>query len=77
YKLSLYNYLEHQNNLNIYTQNTKNIFNSFESFEKALKEIFSNFNEEYITAQQLINLKQIKLASAYTVRFKQLLARLL
>ncbi|KAF3768274.1 hypothetical protein M406DRAFT_250604, partial [Cryphonectria parasitica EP155] len=57
-------------------QNIKNIFDSFKSFKKAFKEIFSNFNEEYITAQQLMNLKQIKSASAYTIRFKQLLARL-
>ncbi|KAF3768378.1 hypothetical protein M406DRAFT_250811, partial [Cryphonectria parasitica EP155] len=51
-------------------QSIKNIFNSFESFEKAFKEIFSNSNKECTTAQQLINLKQIKLASAYIVRFK-------
>ncbi|KAF3761220.1 hypothetical protein M406DRAFT_266890, partial [Cryphonectria parasitica EP155] len=57
-------------------QNTKNIFDFFKSFKKALKKTFDNPNEECITAQQLINLKQTKLASAYIVRFKQLLARL-
>ncbi|KAF3768317.1 hypothetical protein M406DRAFT_249785, partial [Cryphonectria parasitica EP155] len=51
-------------------QNTKNIFNSFESFKKALKKTFNNLNKECITAQQLINLKQTKLASAYIIRFK-------
>ncbi|KAF3769404.1 hypothetical protein M406DRAFT_247877, partial [Cryphonectria parasitica EP155] len=60
-----------------HTQDIKNIFDSFESFEKALKKIFSNPNKEYITAQQLINLKQIKSAFAYIIRFKQLLIRLL
>ncbi|KAF3768363.1 hypothetical protein M406DRAFT_250188, partial [Cryphonectria parasitica EP155] len=55
---------------------TKDIFDSFKSFEKALKEIFGNPNEECITAQQLMDLRQIKSASAYIVRFKQLLAQL-
>ncbi|KAF3759854.1 hypothetical protein M406DRAFT_270292, partial [Cryphonectria parasitica EP155] len=50
YKLSLCNYLEHQNNSNIHIQNTKNIFDSFKSFKKALKKIFNNFNKECITA---------------------------
>ncbi|KAF3768296.1 hypothetical protein M406DRAFT_250676, partial [Cryphonectria parasitica EP155] len=58
-------------------QNIKNIFNSFKSFEKALKKTFDNFNKECITAQQLMNLKQTKLASIYIIRFKQFLARLL
>ncbi|KAF3768188.1 hypothetical protein M406DRAFT_249874, partial [Cryphonectria parasitica EP155] len=77
YEPSLYNHLEHQNNPNIRTQGIKNMFDSFESFEKALKETFDNSNEERTTAQQLMDLRQIKLASAYIVRFKQLLARLL
>ncbi|KAF3763500.1 hypothetical protein M406DRAFT_261078, partial [Cryphonectria parasitica EP155] len=77
YKLSLYNYLKHQNNSDMHIQIIKNIFDSFESFEKALKEIFSNSNKECITAQQLIDLKQTKSASAYIIRFKQLLAQLL
>ncbi|KAF3759850.1 hypothetical protein M406DRAFT_270311, partial [Cryphonectria parasitica EP155] len=72
YKPSLCNYLEHQNNPNTCTQGIKNIFNSFESFEKAFKETFDNSNKECITAQQLMNLRQTKLASAYTIRFKQL-----
>ncbi|KAF3768277.1 hypothetical protein M406DRAFT_250807, partial [Cryphonectria parasitica EP155] len=58
-------------------QSIKNIFDSFESFEKALKKTFNNSNKEHIIAQQLINFKQIKSASAYIVRFKQLLARFL
>ncbi|KAF3768270.1 hypothetical protein M406DRAFT_251160, partial [Cryphonectria parasitica EP155] len=55
---------------------TKDIFDFFESFEKAFKEIFDNSNEECTTAQQLMNLKQTKLASAYIIRFKQLSAQL-
>ncbi|KAF3764037.1 hypothetical protein M406DRAFT_262587, partial [Cryphonectria parasitica EP155] len=58
-------------------QSIKNMFDSFESFEKALKEIFGNPNKECTTAQQLMNLKQTKLASAYTIRFKQFLVQLL
>ncbi|KAF3770609.1 hypothetical protein M406DRAFT_248074 [Cryphonectria parasitica EP155] len=61
----------------MHIQSTKNMFNSFESFEKALKKTFDNSNEEYTIAQQLINLKQIKSASAYIIRFKQLSAKLL
>ncbi|KAF3763501.1 hypothetical protein M406DRAFT_263104, partial [Cryphonectria parasitica EP155] len=57
-------------------QSIKDMFDFFKSFEKALKKIFSNSNKECITAQQLMNLKQTKLASAYIVRFKQLLAQL-
>ncbi|KAF3763716.1 hypothetical protein M406DRAFT_261534, partial [Cryphonectria parasitica EP155] len=74
YKLSLCNYLKYQNNSNMHIQDIKNIFDSFESFEKALKETFNNLNEKYTIAQQLINLKQTKLASAYIIRFKQLSA---
>ncbi|KAF3770611.1 hypothetical protein M406DRAFT_245392, partial [Cryphonectria parasitica EP155] len=51
-------------------QSTKNIFNSFKSFEKALKETFEDPNKECIIAQQLMNLKQTKSASAYIIRFK-------
>ncbi|KAF3768297.1 hypothetical protein M406DRAFT_251266, partial [Cryphonectria parasitica EP155] len=51
-------------------QDTKNMFDFFEGFEKAFKKTFNNPNEECITAQQLMNLKQTKSASAYTVRFK-------
>ncbi|KAF3759855.1 hypothetical protein M406DRAFT_270293, partial [Cryphonectria parasitica EP155] len=77
YKSSLYNYLEYQSDSSIRIQSTKNIFDSFKSFKKAFKEIFGNFNEEYIIAQQLMNLKQTKLASAYIVRFKQFLVQFL
>ncbi|KAF3768382.1 hypothetical protein M406DRAFT_249556, partial [Cryphonectria parasitica EP155] len=51
-------------------QSIKNKFDFFANFEKALKKIFSNPNKECITAQQLLNLKQTKLASAYIIRFK-------
>ncbi|KAF3770466.1 hypothetical protein M406DRAFT_244653, partial [Cryphonectria parasitica EP155] len=70
YKPFLRNYLEHQSDSNIRIQSIKNIFDFFESFEKAFKEIFSNSNKEYITAQQLMNLRQTKSASAYIIRFK-------
>ncbi|KAF3771423.1 hypothetical protein M406DRAFT_244960, partial [Cryphonectria parasitica EP155] len=50
YKLSLCNYLKHQNSLSIHTQNTKNIFDFFKSFKKALKEIFNNSNKEHTIA---------------------------